>query len=219
MAEKSLKDYILLAKKEFHYRLKFAFALTAEQIAVIEKCAAKYGMVDITKPKHIPLSKNPLDFKNLDGAAVEVNFVDISTEYPAPTEMFHQELRQALNVAEKLVVVRDADHDPYEKEIGAINNRKEVEEKGNYQTKLLDPEYKSDGHTEEQAPTHYGNEYNEKFLKTLSDSRKAEKKRVSAADKNKGKAVDFNKDVKKGKWSESPFSDIKLPPMPTKTKG
>ena len=218
MAEKSLHDYILLARKEFHYRLKFAFELSADNIMAIEKCASKYGMVDITKPKRIPLQKNPLDFKNLDSAA-EVNFLDITTEYPAPTEIFHQELRKALNVAEKFVVVRDADHDPYEKEIAIINHRKEVEEEGDYQTKLLDPEYKSDGHTEEQAPTHYGNEYNEKFLKTLSDSRKAEKKRISASDKNKGKAEDFNKDQKKGKWAESPFSEIKLPPMPTKTKG
>ena len=214
----NLHDYILLAKKEFHYRLKFAFDLTKEHIAAIEKCAAKYGMIDITKPKRIPLQKNPLDFKNLDGPA-EVTFVDISTEYPASTEIFHQELRKALGVAEKLVVVRDADHDPYEKEIEAINHRKEVEEKGEYKTKLLDTEYKSDGHIEEQAPTHYGNEYNEKFLKTLSDSRKKEKKTISAADKNKGKAEDFNKDQKKGKWVDSPFADIELPPMPTKTKG
>jgi hypothetical protein len=213
----TLKDYILTAKREYHYRVKCAFDLSQEQIAAIEKCAAKYGMVDITKPKRIPLQKNPLDFKNVEHA--EVNFVDITTSYPAPTEIFHQELRQALGVAEKLVVVRDADHDPYEKEIDSINKRKEVEEAGEYKTKLLDPEYKTDGHTEEQAPTHYGNEYNKKFVKTLADARKEEKKRISAADKNTGVAEDFNKDVKKGKWAESPFSDVKLPPMPTKTKG
>ena len=59
-----------------------------------------------------------------------------------------------MGVAEKLVLVRwDENIDPYEKELKVINHRAEVAEKGEYQTKLLDPEYKSDGHTEEQALT------------------------------------------------------------------
>ena len=213
----TLKDYILTAKKEYHYRLKFAFELSEDNILTIEKCTEKYGLLDITKPKRLILQKNPVDFKNVDNA--EVTYCDVTTEYPAPTEMFRQELRQALGVAEKLVVVRDEDHDPYEKELDIINIRHEIEEKGEYQTKLLDPEYKSDGHTEEQAPTHYGNEYNEKFLKTLDKSRKKEKKTISAADVNKGKAEDFNKDVKKGKGNKSPFDKIELAPMPPRTKG
>jgi len=217
MTDLTLKDYLLMATKEYHYRVKCAFELTEESIHVIEKCAAKYGMLDITKPKRLIMQKNPLDFKNVENA--EVTYVDLTTEYPASTEIFHQELRQALCVAEKLVVVRDKDHDPYEKEIEIINHLEEVQEKGEYKTKLLDPEYKSDGHTEEQAPTHYGNEYNEKFLKTLDEVRKKEKNTISASDKNPGKADDYNKDVKKGKWAKSPFDDIKLPPMPTKTKG
>jgi hypothetical protein len=215
MAEKSFSDYILLAKKEFNYRLKFAFPLTEEKVACIEKCAAKYGMVEITAPKRIIAQKNPLDFKNVEN--VEVHYVDLITEYPASTEMFHQELRQRLGVAEKLVVVRTM-NDPYEKYIEEINERKETEEKGEYKTKLLDPEYKSDGHTEEQAPTHYGTEYNKKFLETLDETRKEEKKRVTAT-KNVGEAEDFNSDVKKGKGKESPFDKIELPPMPPKTKG
>jgi hypothetical protein len=217
MTELTLKDYILTAKKEYHYRLKFAFELSEDNVAAIEKCAQKYVLLEITKPKRIIMQKNPLDFKNVDNA--EVTYVDITTDYPAPTEIFHQELRKALGVAEKLVVVRDEDHDPYEKEIEIINHRKEVEEKDEYKTKLLDPEYKSDGHTEEQAPTHYGKEYNAGFLKTLDEVRKEEKKRTTASDKNPGKAEDFNKDVKAGKGNKSPFDDIKLAPMPTKTKG
>jgi hypothetical protein len=215
--EPTLKDYILTAKKEYTYRLKFAFELTEENIACIEKCAGKYCLVDITKPKRLIMQKNPLDFKNVDNA--EVTYVDVTVEYPASTEIFHQELRQALHAPEKFVAVRDLAHDPYEKEIEAINHRKEVEEKGEYKTKLLDPEYKSDGHTEEQAPTHYGTEYNDKFLGTLDKDRKKEKKRISAAGKNTGKAEDYNEDVKKGKGKKSPFNDIKLPPMPTTTKG
>jgi hypothetical protein len=56
-------------------------------------------------------------------------------------------------------------------------------------------------------------------LKTLDEVRKEEKKRTTASDKNPGKAEDFNKDVKAGKGNKSPFDDIKLAPMPTKTKG
>jgi hypothetical protein len=216
--EKTLKDYILTATKEYTYRLKFAFPLTEENLATIEKCAAKYVLKDITKPNRIILQKNPLDFKNVDCA--EVTFLDVVVEYPASTELFHQELRQRLGVAEKLVVVRDKEHDPYEKEIAAINTRKEVEEKGEYVTKLLDPEYKSDGHTEEQAPTHYGNEYNEKFLDTLDEVRAAVKKKITkTVGKETKKAEDYNKEVKKGKGSKSPFNTIKLPPMPEPNKG
>ena len=64
--KKTLKDYILQAAKEYNYRLKFAFPLTEDNIATIEKCAKKYDMIDMTKPKRLMLQKNPLDFKNLD---------------------------------------------------------------------------------------------------------------------------------------------------------
>jgi hypothetical protein len=215
MAEKSFSEYILLAKKEFNYRLKFAFPLTEEKLACVEKCAAKYGMVEITAPKRLIAQKNPLDFKNVEN--VEVHYVDVTCDYPASTELFHQELRQRLGVAEKMVVVRTM-NDPYEQYIEEINTRKEIEEKGEYKTKLLDPEYKSDGHTEEQAPTHYGTEYNKKFLNSLDEVRKDEKKRVTD-NKKVGEAEDFNADVKKGKGNKSPFDDIKLAPMPPRTKG
>jgi hypothetical protein len=122
MTELTLKDYILTAKKEYHYRLKFAFELSEDNVAAIEKCAQKYVLLEITKPKRIIMQKNPLDFKNVDNA--EVTYVDITTDYPAPTEIFHQELRKALGVAEKLVVVRDEDHDPYEKSKLSIIEKK-----------------------------------------------------------------------------------------------
>ena len=206
MAEKNFKDYILLYTKNFDYRLKFAFALSEANVQMIERIAEKYGLDNMSKPVRLPVRKNPLDFKNVQDA--EVYIIDITTKYPASTEIFHQELRQALGVAEKLVVVR-AKNDPYELEAERINEIKDEQEKDTYKVKLLNSENQESPNTEV-ADSLSGEKYNETLKDVLARYRKDEKERitktVAKADKIEGDI--FNTNISK-KSSKSPFTDIK----------
>lgn len=202
MVEKTFKDYLLLASKEYSYRLKFAFDLSEDKLQRIEKACQKYSIVDISKPNRITFQKTPLDFKNVENT--EVYFIDVVFAYPASTELFHQELRQALNVAENLVIVR-CENDPYEQEIIKQNDYDEKQEKGEYVTKLEDPMYKSDGI--EIGKELHSQDHNDKLVKALHDSRDDEKKRITAS-KKVGHGENYNDDIIKGKPKMSPFSKI-----------
>lgn len=184
--EKTLKDYILTAKRQYEYRLKFAFELSEEQFYTIEKVCDRYNIIDIKKPKKIPFSKNPLDFKN-GVENVEVSIVDVTVEYPASLDMLRNYLNMALKCPEKFVVVVDKNNDPYGEESKKILKTDKEIDSGEYVVKLSDPNYESDGATI-MANALYGDEYNETMLKTIGD---------------------FSKEQHAEQATKSPFTNIK----------
>ena len=199
----NFRDYILLAKTDYEYSLKFAFPLTEANVLTIERVSQKYGVSDISKPVRLPIQRSPLDFKNVEN--VEVYAMNITTQYPASTELFHQELRQALNVAEKLVVVRGKG-DPYTEETLKINAYKDAQEEGTYKTRLLNSENEESA-DREIGEKLYGEKYNDTLKDVLDKYRKDEKERVTktAGDKTP-KAENFNDSLKSA--TNSPFSKI-----------
>lgn len=202
MTDKTFKDYILTASRQYDYTLKFAFPLTEENIGTIERVSQKYGLVNITVPKKLPIQRNPLDFKNVENA--EVFIVTILTNYPAPTEIFHQELRQALGVAEKLVVVRTK-NDPYELEADKINAIRDEEKDGTYKVRLLSPHYEESPNTDV-ADALFGNDQLEVIKDRITDFRKEERKRIAGS--NTGEAENFNAYLKSVKTKKSPFTQV-----------
>jgi hypothetical protein len=200
----NFKDYILLCKHDYEYVLKFAFPVTESNVLTIERICQKYGLSDISKPVRLPIQKCPLDFKNVEN--VEVYNINITTQYPASTELFHQELRQALNVAEKLVVVR-CKNDPYEKETTKINEIKDEQENDTYKTRLLNSQNEESA-DRDVADKLYGEKYNDTLKDVLDNYRKDEKERITktAGDKTP-KAENFNDNITK-KSSKGPFTDV-----------
>lgn len=183
---KTLQDYILTAKKQYDYRLKFAFMIDEGKMSIIERVCDKYKLIDIKKPIRVPFTKNPLDFKNTV-ENVEVYIVDITTDYPASLDMLKNNLQSSLNCPEKFVVVVDKNHDPYGDESSKILKTDDSIDSGTYTPKLFDPMYTTDGATVS-ADDLYGDDYNGVMLQTI------------------GK---FSKDQQKQTSTPSPFTDVK----------
>ena len=82
---KLLNEYITESfKKEYGYRVKFAADCSAEHMAKVESCLAKYNLVSATPFKRTPIEENPIEFMRYKGVQCtsEVCSSDIILKYP-----------------------------------------------------------------------------------------------------------------------------------------
>ncbi len=173
----SLKKYIAETERSYNYRLRTIAALDDDAMDRIERIVMKYQPIDISRPRHTMLQANPLDFTNVDVYAAEVWIVDFVLGLPASGYALGEEIRSALGLRERHVIVRGS-NDPTEVESERIlaGNAigKEAAKLGLKPSGLLtDPEYS------EVTPVAdlYGKEHNERFLDYL---RTVEKERNEA---------------------------------------
>jgi hypothetical protein len=167
---KKFKDYILDQEREYNVRVKTIVPLDDAALGLIEQVMQKYVLVDITTPKKTILQKNPLDFYDVNNA--EVYIVDITTKLPLSPYVVLQELKLALGIPEKSIVVR-GENDPLEIYTQQIVGAEEAEEiaidSGLDPASRLDTKssYDIDELGLSDDPL-YGNEYNKRFLETLA---------------------------------------------------
>jgi hypothetical protein len=168
--QKSFKHYLEESVKEYHYRIKTVVPLDEESMDNLEYALTKYNLIDISDVTKTIMQKHPLDFYDVDNA--EVYIVDVVTGLPASAYVLQQELRIALRIPEKYIVVR-TDNDPIERQGQHLANKQEMEdeadEKGWERESLLnvDSVYPEHEH-EEDGSNYYGDEYNQKLNKYLS---------------------------------------------------
>src|SRR5690606_35995772 len=120
---KSFKEYLQDNAREYHYRIKTVKPLCDEDLDYIERVCRKYVLTDITKPVMTIIQKHPLDFQDIENA--EVWIVDISTQLPVSDYVLQQELKLALKVPEKYIVVR-AENNPLEVYTQQMNARDDI---------------------------------------------------------------------------------------------
>ena len=121
---KSFHDYIKENEREYHIRIKTVVPLGDVEMEYIERILSKYIPIDITSPVKTIMQKHPLDFQDIRNA--EVWIVDVVTELPASAYVLQQELKLALNIPEKYLVVRSA-NDPLEVETQRMVSNDEID--------------------------------------------------------------------------------------------
>jgi hypothetical protein len=200
-------EYLSKSKREYEYRIKSVVAMDDKFISNIEKAVAKYGFISISKPKKTIAQSNPLDFPNIPFA--EVWIVDVKTHIPVSTGILLPELRAALNIPEKFLVVR-AENDPMEIETNRIDAIADAVAKSKTQPIPLlstDPKYE-EWNYDADKDTPYGDAYNKKFLAYLAQvaadrefleaavnpENDTKKKNMFTWLKDQPTAEDFNKD-------------------------
>lgn len=162
--EKSLRDYIMNVEKEYAYVMKFATEITDKHLDKIEKMLKKYDVLEVSPIKKTIIQKNPIDFVGVENA--EIYMFNVKTRLPASPQLLIQELKKVLNIAEKLMVVRNI-NDPLE-----LQNKQLVDYRENtdYSVRLADPNYsevpKIDG------SELYGDKRNKELVKHHIDSQK-----------------------------------------------
>lgn len=152
---KNLSDYILLAEKDYEYKIKLATEVTEKQFDDLETLLTKYDLKEVKNITRLPIQKAPLDFQNL--APTEVYVIDIVTRLPISDTTLVEEIYRKVGINNNLIVVRGK-NSPYEQELNKIDNKKE------YVTKITDPDYKSDGPEKSNL---YGDEYNKEMVETI----------------------------------------------------
>lgn len=198
-----IRKYIAETERTYHYRIKTVVPLDDKALDKIERAILKYQPLDMSAPKKTIFQSQPLDFPTIMNA--EVYIVDVNLGLPASSYVLQQELRLALDVPEKFVVVR-GEGDPTEVETQRIdaehNMDLDAQKKGLKPSSLLDNEkYEEiDGPKGEDL---YGTTYNSRFLNYLA---KVEKDRASKVVDPKTplftwmapheKAEDYNANVK-----------------------
>lgn len=167
---KSFQDYIKDNHREYHVRIKTVAPLDDEAMGYVERVLQKYVPIDITAPVKTILQKHPLDFQDIRNA--EVWIVDVVTELPASAYVLQQELKLALALPEKYLVVRAA-NDPLEIETQRMNSRDEIDMEAMEQglspaSRLSTHESYDDDELGELENPVYGDDYNKKFLEVLA---------------------------------------------------
>jgi hypothetical protein len=94
---KTFKEYLTESKKVYSFRVKIADCdLDGEMLDKIEKAISAYQLVDITKPKRLPVSRCK-EFAKLGPVGREV--LEISTAYPTIPPQIQQSIHAATGIA------------------------------------------------------------------------------------------------------------------------
>ena len=167
---KTFKTLLAESQNEYHYRMKTVVPVDDDRMDHIERLLKRYQLLNINKPEKVDSKTDILSFRDIENA--EVYMVDFVIGLPMSAYILQQELRAALSLPEKFIVVR-ADNEPIE-----------VLSSQNILMRKLDAKAKEEGHPEpgsllstdrfyldaEQPLVSdvYGDKYNMKLLNLLS---------------------------------------------------
>lgn len=167
---KSLRQLLQESKKIYTYRLKTVVSLDDERMEILERFLKRYDLLDMGAPRGVDPIRDSLEFRDLDNA--EVNSVDFSIAVPMSAYILQQEIRAALSVPEKFLVVR-ADNEPVEVEGSRNVMLRDLDaiakEKGlSIKSSLLSTDRQYLPVEQPQVQDAFGDTYNKKFLNTLA---------------------------------------------------
>lgn len=164
---RSIKEYIAESTREHAYILKMAVEPSEAQVNTVESLLRGYGLVHFSKLMKVEDEK----FDFFDIPTRDVYSIRFVTKAPLSSYIVMQDMRMALNVPEKYIVVRTS-NEPVEVE--AEDERfkdradAEAEAKGLRQAPLLSIKQFYDDAEQPLITDVYGNEYNKKFLGYLA---------------------------------------------------
>jgi len=99
---KSFKEYLAESARTYGYVIKLAIEPTPEQCAAMESYLSQFGLVEMTPPE-LERGDN-MEFVDIQNLKVwQINFL---TKQPLSSYITMEGLRDVLNIAEKLIVVR-----------------------------------------------------------------------------------------------------------------
>lgn len=160
---KTLKEYIMLRKKTYPFKVKVAGEMTTEQEDTLKALLSKYQVLEFNKTGRTPVQALPLDFPRIQNA--EVNIYEVVLDYPVTSHELINYIGNGLRINEQRIVVRNP-NEPSEAY---------QEQAATYEGALLnDSEHKEAPNAE--FSDYYGDKYNASFVKALSDDLKAQQK-------------------------------------------
>lgn len=108
---KTFKTLLAESQNEYHYRLKTVVKPDDVKMDDIERLLSRYKLITIDTPRMYDAKQDSLAFRDIENA--DVYYLDFIIGVPVSAYILQQELRAALNIPEKFLVVR-SDNEPVE---------------------------------------------------------------------------------------------------------
>jgi len=131
----TFKDYLTESAKSYDYKVKVAGTLADDFASKLESALAKFEVANMSAGKKTPIMTLPLDFPALSNE--QVTIFDVTTNYPASSNVMKEYLSDILRIPATHMVVRKPG-EPTEQ----YQDDMQVAKKSEYQNKLLDLEMK-----------------------------------------------------------------------------
>jgi hypothetical protein len=180
MTVKTFDDYLNEVEKKYNFRIKTVSPLTGLELAKIENSLRKYSIKYVSPIRRTIIQDHPLDFQ--DVINTEVYIVDITTGYPASSYILQQELRLALNIPEKFIVVR-GENEPMETETARLQTLSATARKAEKDNLSPAATLSTNSHDYDAGPRAdelFGDKYNGLFLQYLADVRRDRQLKIDA---------------------------------------
>lgn len=137
---KNFVDYLTESKKTYEFKIGVAGELPESFEDRMELGLQKFGLVNLSSGKRVPISERPLDFPQLEN--VEVTYFDTELTYPTTQQILEDYLSDLCSVPRYHIIVRNpgdrqeeyqekTDDTPYEallttEDMGGENAQQEV---------------------------------------------------------------------------------------------
>jgi hypothetical protein len=128
-------QYLAESSKSYDFKIKVAGQLPDDFASKMETALAKFEVAKMSAGKKTPIMTMPLDFPHLSNE--EVTIFDVTTNYPASSNVMKEYLSDCLGVNASKIVVRKPG-EPTEE----YQDNMQVAKKSEYANKLMDIEYK-----------------------------------------------------------------------------
>ena len=128
-------QYLAESSKSYDFKIKVAGQLPDDFASKMETALAKFEVAKMSAGKKTPIMTMPLDFPHLSNE--EVTIFDVTTNYPASSNVMKEYLSDYLGVNASKIVVRKPG-EPTEE----YQDNMQVAKKSEYANKLMDIEYK-----------------------------------------------------------------------------
>lgn len=100
---KSYKEYLTESKRTYQFRIKVANCdLNSEMLDKLEHALGQFDLVDISKPKSLPITRSP-EFAKM--GPVERQIVDVELNYPATQTGLRQVVHSHTSIPLECIVV------------------------------------------------------------------------------------------------------------------
>jgi hypothetical protein len=131
----TFQQYLTESTKSYDYKIKVAGEVAKDFASRMESALAKFEVAKMSAGKKTPIMTLPLDFPALSNEAVTI--FDVTTNYPASSNVMKEYLSDILRVPATHIVVRKPG-EPTEQ----YQDDMQVAKKSEYANKLHDIEYK-----------------------------------------------------------------------------
>jgi hypothetical protein len=156
---RSFTEYLTESKKQYNFKIKVAHECDTASEAKLKGLLERFSVSGFKKSGKTPIQELPLDFPTLRNT--EVNIYEVTLDYPTTPQELTEYISANMGISAQRLVVRnpgepgEAYQEKTEKREGAL---------------LDDSEYKEA--TNANHDDYYGEGYNTKFLKGISDELK-----------------------------------------------